>query len=63
LKVDEEGTETAVATIIKFKEKTFARKRPIIYSMVIDRPFLFLLKNDKLPIYNEMLFMSKIEKL
>ena len=63
LKVDEKGTEAAAVTAIKFKPKSMAKKRPIIYSMIVDRPFLFLLKNDKLPENNEMLFMSKIEKL
>ena len=65
LKVDEEGTEAAAITIIKMRYPTSAgRKRiPKIYPMIVNRPFLFLLKNDKLPINNEMLFMSKIEKL
>ena len=63
LKVDETGTEAAAVTIIKFKPKSYSRQREIIYSMIVNRPFLFLLKNDKLPINNEMLFMSKIEKL
>ena len=63
LKVDETGTEAAAVTAIKMKPRSISIRRPIIYSMVVDRPFLFLLKNDKLPINNEMLFMSKIENL
>jgi len=64
-KVDEEGTEAAAITIIRMKLTTSIRKKKFqrIHSMIVDRPFLFLLMNDKLPINNEMLFMSKIEKL
>ena len=63
LKVDEEGTEAAAVTVIKMKPTKSMHKKPIIYPMIVDRPFLFLLKNENLPINNEMLFMSKIEKL
>ena len=34
----------------------------IIYDMKINRPFLFLLKNSKLPDGYNLVFMSKIEK-
>ena len=63
LKVDETGTEAAAITIIHKTGTAIRERRQKIYSMIVDRPFLFLLKNDKLPINNEMLFMSKIEKL
>jgi len=64
LKVDESGTEAAAVTVVTVKEKGIKiEKRPKIYSMIVERPFLFLLANDKLPINNEMLFISKIEKL
>ena len=63
LKVDEEGTEAAAVTVIKVRPTKSVKKKPIIYPMIVDRPFLFFLKNDNLPINNEMLFMSKIEKL
>ena len=64
LKVDEAGTEAAAITAIIMNEITSLNKRPPkIYSMIVDRPFLFLLKNYKLPINSEMLFMSKIEIL
>ena len=63
LKVDEEGTEAAAVTVIKMRPTKSIQKKPIIYPMIVDRPFLFLLKNENLPINNEMLFMSKIEKL
>jgi len=63
LKVDEKGTEAAAVTAIKFIPRGIKRGEPKIYSMIVDRPFLFLLKNDKLPTNIGMLFMSKIEKL
>jgi serpin B len=64
LKVDEAGTEAAAVTVIKMKfYGASIKRRPKIYSMIVDRPFLFLLKNKKLPVNNEMLFMSKIETL
>ena len=34
-----------------------------IYSMKIDRPFLFMLRNNKLPKDHDMVFMAKIEKI
>ena len=63
LKVDEEGTEAYAVTAIRFSPMPCLKRIPKIYPMVVDRPFLFLLKNKKLPKNNEMLFMSKIENL
>jgi len=64
LKADESGTEAAAVTAMRISGGCSAIKRmPKIYPMIVDRPFLFLLKNSKLPKNNEMLFMSKIEKL
>jgi len=63
MKVDEEGTEAAAVTVIKGRPKPSAKRIPRIYPMIVNRPFLFLLKNDKLPLNNEFLFMSKIEVL
>ena len=31
--------------------------------MIVNRPFLFLLKNDRFPIGYDMVFMAKIEKI
>ena len=63
MKVDEEGTEAAAVTVIKGRPKPSAKRIPRIYPMIVNRPFLFLLKNDKLPLNNELLFMAKIEVL
>lgn len=56
LSVDEEGTEAAAVTAV-------VMRNGINYKMVCDRPFLFMLRNKKLPQNYEMLFMSKIEEL
>jgi serpin B len=66
LKVDESGTEAAAVTIITSGIwGPLLRPRPEIkiYSMIIDRPFLFLIRNKNLPQNHEMIFISKIEKL
>ena len=62
LRVFEDGCEAAAVTAIdimgggpQVEEK--------IYDMKINRPFLFLLKNYKMPAGYELIFMSKIEKL
>ena len=56
LKVDEKGTEAAAVTAV-----IVYNSLPII--MNINRPFLFFLRNKKLPINYEMIFMAKIEEL
>jgi len=66
LKVDESGTEAAAVTIIKMNIwGSLLRPRPEkkVYSMIVDRPFLFLIRNKNLPQNHEMIFISKIEKL
>ena len=64
LKVDEEGTEAAAITIITGRTTSVGPRKVLkIYPMIVDRPFLFLLKNNELPINNEMMFISKIEEL
>ena len=64
LKVDEKGTEAAAVTAVISKGNSMSKiKKPVIYPMIIDRPFLFMLRNKKMPQNYEMLFMAKIEKL
>ena len=63
LKVDEGGTEAAAAAnelLIASAGPDEAEKIEII---IINRPFLFLLRNKKLPKNYEMMFMAKIETL
>ena len=64
LKVDEEGTEAAAVTVVKGNKYTKSiHRKPKIYPMIVDRPFLFLLRNKNLPKNHELIFMSKIEVL
>ena len=64
LKVDEKGTEAAAITAIKKSTNSKSiQKIPIIYPMIVNRPFIFLLRNKIMPQNYEMLFMAKIEKL
>ena len=59
LSIDEKGTEaTSVTAVIMTRDI-----QPPVYPMVIDRPFLFLLRCKSLPAGNELLFMAKVEQL
>ena len=64
LKVDEKGTEAAAVTaIIGNGQSAGIHRIPIIYPMIVNRPFIFLLRNKIMPQNYEMLFMAKIENL
>ena len=63
LKVNEAGTEAAAVTAIAVDTAYFPGQEEKIYNMIVNRPFLFLLKNEGLPAGNDLLFMSKIEKI
>ena len=59
LSVDEKGTEASSA-----KSETISTKGPHEFtSMLLDRPFLFMIRNKKFPINYEMLFMAKVVDL
>ena len=62
LKVNEQGTEAAAITEVIFDESAMEIPDKI-YDMKVNRPFLFLLKNNKLPAGYDLLLMSKIEKI
>ena len=62
LKVFEDGCEAAAVTAIEIATNSIPVEEKI-YDMKINRPFLFLLKNSKLPEGYDLVFMSKIEKL
>ena len=61
LKVNEAGTEAAAVTAVVTKVTSARPIEEKIYQMKVDRPFLFFLRNKKLPVDNDLLFMSKIE--
>ena len=63
LKVFEDGCEAAAVTAIVIPMGASIPVEEKIYEMKINRPFIFLLKNSKLPVGYDLVFMSKIEKL
>ena len=64
IKVNEEGTEAAAFTAVEMLDMG---AEPIeeekIYNMVINRPFLFIIRNNKLPKNYDIIFISKVEEL
>ena len=62
LKVFEDGCEAAAVTVVEVDEEALPEIEKI-RDMKVNRPFLFLLKNSKLPDDHNLIFMSKIEKL
>ena len=61
LKVDEGGTEAAAVTAIKMGLKmSMAPIEEITYNMIINRPFLFIIRNKNFPKNNDIVFISKI---
>lgn len=62
LKVFEDGCEAAAVTVVDVTDGALPEIEKI-RDMKVNRPFLFLLKNSKLPDGHNLIFMSKIEKL
>ena len=65
LKVNESGTEAAAVTavVIEMTSAGPEEEEEKIYQMKFNRPFLFMLRSEKLPSDYNMLFMSKIESI
>ena len=63
LKVNEDGAEAAAITMITMKNMGMIPRPEIIYKMIINRPFLFILRNSKLPKNYDISFISKIEQI
>jgi len=65
LKVFEDGCEAAAITNIEKIETSLwpNEEEEKICDMKVNRPFLFLLKNSKLPKEHNLILISKIEKL
>ena len=59
LKFDESGAEAAAVTAVVIKTRSFTKNR----KMVVNRPFLIVLKCKELPQNYDTIFMAKIEKL
>ena len=62
IKVFEDGCEAAAVTVVDVTDGAIPQIEKI-REMKVNRPFLFLLKNSKLPDDHNLIFMSKIEKL
>ena len=62
MKVDEEGTEAVAVTYSDCILNEVGQPKSII-QFIVDRPFLFMIRNKNMPKNYEMLLMSKIEKL
>ena len=63
LKVDEKGTEAAAITMIEMKFTGMAPQFELIHYMKVNRPFLFILRNEEFPKNHDILFISKIEEI
>jgi len=65
IKIDEEGTEASAVTAVSVKKSLsfFTPKIPRIPIMNVNRPFLFIIRNERLPCGNDIIFISKIEML
>ena len=63
LKIFEDGCEAAAVTAIEGAGGAGMPIEEIIYDMKVNRPFIFLLKNSKLPAGYDLVFMAKIEQL
>ena len=60
LKIDEKGAEAAAVTAVVIKTRSIMNKNK---RMVVNRPFIMVIKSKELPQNNDILFMAKIEKL
>ena len=64
LKVNEDGTEAAAVTIVEMDEGAMEPREELkIYNMIINRPFLFIIRNGRLPKNYDIIFISKVEEL
>ena len=63
LKVNEQGTEAATITAVIMMENAFMPREEKIYSMNVNRPFIFILRNSRFPKNYDIVFISKIEEI
>ena len=63
LKVNEDGTEAAAVTMVEMMFNSFMPREEKIIDMEVNRPFLFILRNDRLPKNYDIIFISKIEEI
>ena len=58
IKVDEEGTVAAAITAVVMKKKM---KR--VNEIIVNHPFIFIIRSDSLPLGHDILFFCKVEAL
>ena len=63
LKVNEQGTEAAAVTAVIMITNSLPPRNEKIYNMYVNRPFLFILRNENFPKNYDIVFISKIEEL
>ena len=63
LKVNEQGTEAAAITAIIMVENAFIPREEKIFKMNVNRPFIFILRNNEFPKNYDIVFISKIEEI
>ena len=63
LKVNEQGTEAAAVTAVIMVFNSLPPRNEKIYNMYVNRPFLFILRNENFPKNYDIVFISKIEEL
>ena len=63
IKVDEEGTEAAAVTAVVMKKRAMMPRPEKIIDMIVDHPFLFIIRSNGLPKEHDILFISKVECL
>ena len=63
LKVNEQGTEAAAITAVIMVTGAFIPIEEKIYSMNVNRPFIFILRNSRFPKNYDIVFISKIEEI
>ena len=62
IKVDEKGTVAAAATAVVMRKGGMIPNEATP-EMIINHPFLFIIRNDDLPSGHDILFFSKVEAL
>jgi len=59
IKVDEEGTVAAAVTAVVMKAMMMIR----VNRMMVNHPFLFIIRSHNLPLEHDILFFTKVEDL
>ena len=63
IKVNEEGTEAAAVTAVIMLSMAMAPQFEITYNMSVNRPFLFIIRNERFPKNYDIIFISKVEEI